>query len=218
MVRRSGALFRHADDDETLTRRRQIEEAIGVADRLGLIRPSVEQPQYSMLERTKVDRDFLDIFAKYKYGTTIWSPLASGSVSPFVSIPRTRRLTILRRSLLTGKYNDGIPAGSRFDTSKAFFNDTVEKLRTPEGQAKIAKVKAITTIATRIGATPTTLALAWCAKNPNVTTVILGASKPDQIVENLKALEVIPLLTEEIMREIEEVLQNKPELATTYGR
>lgn len=128
-----------------------------------------------MLERTKVDRDFLDIFAKYGYGTTIWSPLASGSVHPppfRLSFSSKSDLTWYLRSLLTGKYNDGIPAGSRFDTSKAFFNDTVEKLKTPEGQAKIAKVKAITKIAVRIGATPTTLALAWCAKNPNVTYVL----------------------------------------------
>lgn len=151
-----------------------------------------------MLERKKIEDDFLGLFAKYSMGTTIWSPLASG--------------------VLTGKYNDGVPAGSRFDTSSAFFGDTVSKLSTPEGKAKIAKVKALAEIAASLGCSQTALALAWCAVNPNVSTVILGATKPEQLVENLKALEVMPLMTPEVMQRIEDVLQNKPKLATTYGR
>lgn len=86
--------------------------------------------------------------------TTIWSPLASG--------------------FLTGKYNDGVPEGSRFATNKEFFNDTVKKLQEPEGKAKIEKVKQLTKVAERLGATTTSLSLAWAAKNPNVSTVILG--------------------------------------------
>lgn len=175
----------------------QIEEAHGVAQRLGLIAPIVEQPQYSLFERTKVDGLFLDLFAKYKTGLTIWSPLASG--------------------LLTGKYNDGIPAGSRYETS-SMHKSSADNLGKPEGKAKIEKVKQLTKIAERLGCSQTALSLAWCAKNENVSTVILGATTPAQIVENLKALPVIALLTPEIMQEIEGIMQNKPESPATYGR
>lgn len=130
--------------------------------------------------------------------TTIWSPLASG--------------------LLTGKYNDGIPEDSRFKTNESFFSDTVKALQTPEGKAKIDKVRKLTGIAERLGCSTASLALAWAAANPRTSTVILGASKPEQIVENCKALDVLDKLTPEIMKEIEEVLDNRPEAPKLWGR
>jgi len=108
-----------------------IQEAITVSERLGLIAPIADQPQYSMLHREKLEKEFAPLYKNYSYGTTIWSPLASG--------------------LLTGKYNDGIPSGSRFDTAASFFNDTIKSLQEPEGRAKIQKVRDLTKIAEELG-------------------------------------------------------------------
>ncbi|KAL7411145.1 NADP-dependent oxidoreductase domain-containing protein [Mrakia frigida] len=176
----------------------QLQEAHHVADKYNLIAPIVEQPQYSMLHRERFEVEYAPIFKSYGTGTTIWSPLASG--------------------MLTGKYNDGVPEDSRYATNKEFFKDTVAKLKTPEGQAKIEKVKALTKVAESLDGTMTHLALAWAAKNPNVSTVILGASKPEQVTDNLKALKLIPKLTPEIMAEIEKILDNTPEKPSTWGR
>lgn len=113
--------------------------------------------------------------------------------------------------MLTGKYNDGVPEDSRYATNKEFFAETVKKLKSPEGQEKIAKVKKLTEIAEKkLGCTMTQLALAWVAKNEDVSTVILGASKPEQIIDNLKALDVLPKLTPEVMKSIDDILDNKP--------
>lgn len=142
--------------------------------------------------------DLNNIIADMLSSTTIWSPLASG--------------------LLTGKYNDGIPEDSRFKTNASFFNDTVKQLETPEGKAKIDKVKKLTAIAEKLGTTTSALALAWAASNPNVSTVILGASKPSQITENVKALEVLEKLTPDQLQEIEEALDTKPKPVAAYGR
>lgn len=131
------------------------------------------------------------MFRKYKMGTTTWSPLDSG--------------------MLTGKYNDGIPEDSRYATNKEFFAETVKKLKSPEGQAKIEQVKRLTDLAEKsLGCSMTHLALAWVIKNENVSTCILGASKPEQIVDNLKALDVLPKLTPDVMQMIEDILDNKP--------
>ncbi|KAJ4287897.1 hypothetical protein N0V88_007517 [Collariella sp. IMI 366227] len=176
----------------------QITEAIGLAEKHNLIAPVVEQPQYNAFHRERFEVEYAPLFRQHGYGTTIWSPLASG--------------------LLTGKYNEGIPEDSRFATNKAFFEGTVKELQSPEGKAKIEKVRKLTKIAERLGAKVTHLALAWAAKNPNVSTVILGASKIEQVVDNLKALEVLDKLTPEIMEEIEGVLGNKPKGDPTYGR
>lgn len=176
----------------------QIEEAHSVANRLNLIPPIADQCQYNMFHRERPEKEYDPLYKSHSYGTTIWSPLASG--------------------LLTGKYNNGIPAGSRFDTNKSFFDNTVKELQTAEGQAKIEKVKKLTEIADSLGTKVTNLALAWCAKNPNVSTVILGASKPEQIIENLKSLDLIEKLTPDIMSQIDEVLGNKPALPPLYGR
>ena len=176
----------------------QILEAIQVAERYNLIAPVVEQPQYNAFSRDRFEVEYGSLFKQYQYGTTIWSPLASG--------------------LLTGKYNDGIPEDSRFATNKEFFSDTVKSLQTPEGKAKIEKVRKLTKIAEELGGTATHLALAWAAKNENVSTVILGATKVEQIHDNCKALLVYEKLTPEIMEKIEEILDNKPKPAPSFGR
>jgi voltage-dependent potassium channel beta subunit len=176
----------------------QITEAIQIAEKHNLIAPVVEQPQYNAFHRQRFEVEYEPLYRKYGYGTTTWSPLASG--------------------LLTGKYNDGIPEDSRFATNSAFFSDTVKSLKSAEGQAKIDKVRKLTKIAERLGVNVSQLVLAWTAKNPNVSTVILGATKIEQLTDNLAALDVIDKLTPEILEEIEAVLDNKPPAVATYGR
>ncbi|KUI54203.1 hypothetical protein VP1G_01660 [Cytospora mali] len=176
----------------------QIMEATRLAEKHNLIAPIAEQPQYNAFHREKVEVEFKPLFDQFSYGTTIWSPLASG--------------------LLTGKYNDGIPEDSRFATNKAFFGDTIKRLETEEGRAKIEKVRKLTKIAEKLGGSPAHLALAWAARNPNVSTVILGATKVEQIHDNVKALALIDKLTPEIVEEIEAVLDNKPKPAPAFNR
>ncbi len=166
----------------------QIATAHAVARQYNLIPPLVEQPQYNMLERDKVEGDYALLYDQYGLGTTIWSPLASG--------------------ILTGKYNDGIPAGSRM--SLANFQWLADRLETDEGRAKLAKARELTALAEKLGTSLTKLALAWCLKNPNVSTVILGASKESQLSENLAALDTVALLDDGVMAEIETILANKP--------
>lgn len=119
---------------------------------------------------------------------------------------------------MTGKYNDGIPTDSRFATNKAFFESTIKQLESPEGKAKIEKVKKLTTIAERLGGNVSQLSLAWAASNPNVSTVILGATKVEQIEDNMGALKLIPKLTPEVLEEIEGILDNKPTPPNAFGR
>lgn len=176
----------------------QIMEATQIAERYNLIAPVVEQPQYNAFHRERFEVEYAPLYDQFKYGTTIWSPLASG--------------------LLTGKYNNGIPEGSRFATNKDFFDDTVKSLQSEEGKAKIEKVKKLTSIAERLGGTTAQLSLAWCIKNPNVSTVILGATKVEQIEDNCKALKLSEKLTPEVMEEIEKALDNAPKKPATFGR
>lgn len=168
----------------------QIQEATEIAEKYNLIAPIVEQPQYNAFHRERFEKEYAPLYEKFQYGTTIWSPLASG--------------------LLTGKYNDGIPEDSRFATNKDFFKKTIDELKSEEGQAKIEKVKKLTKVAEKLGASTSQLSLAWAAKNPNVSTVILGASKPEQVSDNCAALKLLPKLTPEVMDEIESILGNKP--------
>ena len=168
----------------------QIQEANEIAEKYNLIAPIVEQPQYNAFHRERFEKEYAPLYEKFQYGTTIWSPLASG--------------------LLTGKYNEGIPEDSRFATNKDFFTKTVEELKSEKGQAKIEKVKKLTKVAEKLGASTSQLALAWAAKNPNVSTVILGASKVQQVHDNCAALKLLPKLTPEVMEEIESILDNKP--------
>jgi voltage-dependent potassium channel beta subunit len=166
----------------------EIMEAHRAAAQYGLIGPSVEQPQYNLLERQKMEYEFLMIFKTVGMGTTIWSPLASG--------------------LLTGKYNDGIPEGSRFALEG--FDWLKNQWMVDD---KLNKVRQLTEIAREIGTSTATLSIAWCVANPNVTTAILGATKKEQFTENLKALEVLPKLNAEVMQRIDEVMQTKPKQA-----
>ena len=178
----------------------QLMEAHSICNKLGLIPPASDQPQLNMFHRERVEKEYAPLYAApYELGLTIWSPLASG--------------------LLTGKYNEGqIPKGSRFDNHASFFDSTIKSLQSGEGKAKIEKVKKLTEVAKELGTSMATLAIAWCAANTNVSTVILGATKPEQLEENLKALEVIPKLTPEVMEKIDTILDNKPVPAPTYGR
>ncbi|KAF9457265.1 NADP-dependent oxidoreductase domain-containing protein [Collybia nuda] len=177
---------------------REIEEAHHVADKFNIIGPVAEQCQHNMFHRERPEKEYAPLYKKYDIGTTVWSPLAGG--------------------LLTGKYNDGIPEGSRLATLPMFKN-TVDSLQQDEGKEKIRKVRELTKLAQdELHTTPSALALAWVAKNPNTSTVILGASSPEQVTDNLKALEVLPRLTNEIMEKIEKILNNKPVPPTNYGR
>ena len=162
-----------------------IMRADGVARQYGLFPPTMEQPQYHMFARDRLEKEYTPLFRDLGYGTTIWSPLASG--------------------LLTGKYNNGIPADSRANLKGYEWLKT--SVITPE---RIAKVKQLEPIARELGCGLAQLALAWCLKNPNVSTVITGASRPEQVRENMQALDATPKLTEDVMQRIEAVLDNKP--------
>ena len=155
-----------------------IREAIEVAERHHLHKPVTEQPQYNLLQRERVEDEYAELFDEYGYGTTIWSPLASG--------------------LLTGKYRDGIPSDSR--GALAGYGWLAEELSDP---AAVAKVERLRPIADELGCTLAQLALAWCTKNPNVSTVITGASRASQVVENFAALDVVPALTPEVLDRID---------------
>lgn len=165
----------------------QITEAHLVAEKYNLIGPSMEQPQYNLFERSKLEKEYLPLFENYGMGTTVWSPLASG--------------------VLTGKYLKGIPKGSRMEIETLSW--IKDKVWSPENQEK---VQALHNLAGDLGVSLTNMSLAWCLKNPNVSSVILGATKPHQLEENLKSLEVLPKLTTEIMEKIDEVMGNKPSL------
>lgn len=159
----------------------QLTEAFAICDRLGLHAPVTEQPQYNLLHRTRVEKEYAPLFKTRGLGTTIWSPLASG--------------------LLTGKYNDGVPAGSRLGTAgMEWLRDGVLG---DGAKAKLAAVKKLAALAASLDTTLPRLGVAWCLKNPNVSTVILGASRPEQLVENLGALDVVPLLTPAVMKKID---------------
>jgi voltage-dependent potassium channel beta subunit len=156
----------------------EIRQAIDLADRHHLHAPVTEQSQYNLLERHKVEREYARLYAETGYGNTIWSPLASG--------------------LLTGKYRDGIPEGSRAALSG------YEWLADQLGDAgAIAKVEKLRPIADRLGCSMAQLALAWSTKHPMVSSVITGASRASQVVENFETLDVIPLLTDDVKAEME---------------
>ncbi len=167
----------------------EIMEAYSVARQYNLIPPTMEQPQYNMFHRQKVELDFLKLYTEIGLGTTVWSPLASG--------------------LLTGKYNDGkAPVGSRATLEGMEWLQ--DRLIGEDAQAKVVKVKQLMTLAQKLGTTITLLAIAWCAKFQHTSTVILGASRLGQLEENIKALNVLPKLTPEVMEEIDKILANKP--------
>lgn len=165
----------------------EIMEAHRAAQQYHLIGPTMEQPQYNLFEREKMENEFLMIFKTVGMGTTIWSPLATG--------------------LLTGKYNNGIPAGSRYSLEGYEF--LKERWAVEE---KINKVKALKEYTDKLGVPIAQLSIAWCLKNPNVSTAILGATKKEQLLDNLKSLDLVPILTEEVMAEIDRIMGTKPVL------
>ena len=161
----------------------QIMDAYGIARREHLIPPLMEQPEYNMFHRERVEQEYALLYEKIGLGTTIWSPLDSG--------------------ILTGKYNRGIPEDSRLARETWLQRELV--------QEKIEKVRQLTPLAEELGGSMAQLALAWCLKNPDVSTVITGASRPEQVRENMGALDLVGRLTPEVMERIEGILDNKPE-------
>lgn len=164
----------------------EIVAAIEIAERHHLHKPVMEQPVYNLFERHRFSREYERVYKEYGYGTTIWSPLASG--------------------LLTGKYNQGIPAGSRGALEGyEWMHDNLTN------NERLEKVKALEPIAQELGCTLSQLALAWCLKNPYVSTVITGASRVEQVHENMKANEVAPKLTPEILERIDTIFIGQKE-------
>lgn len=172
----------------------QIMEAYAVARREHLIPPTMEQPEYHMFHRDRVEKEYHRLYKEIGLGTTIWSPLASG--------------------ILTGKYNNGIPGDSRMALKG--YEWLRKHLDSDKGKEEIAKVRQLTTVADGLSCSTAQLALAWCLKNPNVSTVITGASRASQVLENMKALDVAAQLTPDVMEQIEAVLKNKPKPAPDY--
>jgi voltage-dependent potassium channel beta subunit len=166
-----------------------IMRAYGLARELGLTPPQMEQPQYNMLNRERVEKEYLPLYREIGLGTTTWSPLASG--------------------LLSGKYNERIPSGSR--ASLKGYEWLREQVITP---ANVQKVRKLEPIAKELGCTLAQLALAWARRNENVSSVITGATNPDQVEENMASLEFVSALTNDVMERIAGVLQNRPELGT----
>ncbi len=162
-----------------------IMRAYAIAREHHLAPPQMEQPQYNMFHRDRVEKEYVPLYREIGLGTTIWSPLASG--------------------LLSGKYSKGVPEGTRA-TLKGY-EWLLESVITPE---RIEKAKQLEPVAAELGCTMAQMALAWCLKNPNVSTVITGASRPEQVIENMKAIEVAPKLTPSVMERIEGILGNKP--------
>ncbi len=162
----------------------EIMRADGLARQYGLTPPTMEQPQYNMFVRERVEKEYALLYQELGYGTTIWSPLASG--------------------LLSGKYNDGIPTDSRAALEGY---EWLQQGITPE---RITKVRQLQPIAAELSSSLAQLALAWCLMNAHVSTVITGASRPEQVVENMKAVEVAARLTPEVMARIEAILANAP--------
>ena len=159
----------------------EITEAYDFAEKNHLTPPTMEQPQYNLLDRKRFEVEYDPIFRKFQMGTTIWSPLASGA--------------------LTGKYLDKIPEGSRA-TLKGYEWLKNHMIDSERGQARMEKIRNLKPIADELGVSLSKMSIAWCLLNPNVSTVILGASKVEQLKENLESLEVVPLLTDEIQRKL----------------
>lgn len=164
----------------------EIMEAYSAARQYDLIPPTMEQPEYHLFHRHRVEQEYGRLYDVIGLGTTIWSPLASG--------------------FLSGKYNNGIPQDSRVNLPG--YEWLRERLLSDEGQQQLAAVRELAGIAEELGTTLPRLAIAWCLKNPNVSTVITGASRPEQIVENMQAADVVPQLTDDVIARIDSVSKN----------
>ena len=166
----------------------QISEAYNIAKELGLTPPSMEQPEYNMFNRLKIEKEYLPLFKTHQMGTTIWSPLASG--------------------LLTGKYVDSNPKDTRISLkSYQFLKDAFES---DDYIKKHKQVKSLKALAKDVDIPLVNMALCWCLKNKNVSTVILGASKLEQLEENLKSINYLKSFDDELINSIEKILNNKP--------
>jgi aryl-alcohol dehydrogenase-like predicted oxidoreductase len=175
----------------------EIATAWRYADKLGLIGPVMEQPQYNMLVRQKVEAEFERLYEEVGLGLTIFSPLKIG--------------------ILTGKYNDGIPKDSRLGSSNDnFVKGMNERVGDDSWKKDIEVVAKLKPIADKLQVSQATLAMGWVLKNKNVSSAITGASRPEQIYETVKSLDVVPKLTPEVLEEIEAILQNKPKLLQRF--
>jgi len=168
----------------------EIRQAWEIADRRNLRKPQMEQPQYNLLFRDRVEKEYQRLYSDIGLGLTTWSPLASG--------------------ILSGKYAKGIPAGSRLSLPG------YEWLKDRFPQEVLSSVAALEPIARDLGGTPSQLAIAWCLRNPHVSTVITGASRLEQLQENMKALDLLPKLTQQILEEIDKALA--PALSLMGGK
>jgi aryl-alcohol dehydrogenase-like predicted oxidoreductase len=173
----------------------EIAQAHGIARELGLAPPTMEQPEYNLFARRKVEREFARLYDAIGLGTTIWSPLASG--------------------LLTGKYDAGVPAGSRMALPEYKWLRE-EALDSATGRANLAKARELGALARELGCSLAQLSIAWCALHPRVSTVILGATKSAQLAENLRALDALPKLSSDVLARIETIVANKPEPLARY--
>jgi voltage-dependent potassium channel beta subunit len=174
----------------------QITEAHAIARQEHLTPPTMEQPQYNMLNRHKVEGEFRPLYEGPGLGTTIFSPLASG--------------------LLTGKYLDGIPDGSRLDLPG--YEWLRDALLSDDGKQRLEKIRQLKPLADELGISLTHMALAWCLKNPNVSTVILGASRLEQLEDNLGALDAVAKLDTAVMDRIDTILDNRPPEPERFGQ
>lgn len=172
----------------------EIMEAYAIARREHLTPPLMEQPQYHMFHRQRFEVEYAPLYEEIGLGTTIWSPLASG--------------------LLTGKYNQGMPEGTR--ASLDGYEWLRKRFEDEDAIKNIQKVGEMLPIAEELGCSMAQLALAWTLKNPNVSTTITGASRVEQVVENMKAIDVVEKLTPQVMERIETILGNKPQQATDW--
>ena len=166
----------------------QLEEAHEVCGKINCTPPIVEQPQYNMLKRDRVEVEYAPIYEKYGMGLTVWSPLDAG--------------------ILTGKYNEGIPKGSRLDIFKN--NDGLKGNISEAGginERILGKVRRLTKLAEGLNVKMAQLALAWCLKNPNVSSIILGIRKTEQLIENIESIKVKEKLTDDVMKEINSILK-----------
>ncbi len=172
----------------------QLMEAYGIARRERLVPPTMEQPQYNMLHRRRVEKEYLRLYDEIGLGLTTWSPLASG--------------------VLTGKYNQGTPEVSRANVEE--YQWMRDRFEGEAAQRNIEKVRQLAPLAAKLGCSLPQLALAWCLKNPRVSSVITGASRAGQVVENMRAIDVVDKLTPVVMERIEGILDNRPEPVESF--
>ena len=167
---------------------KDIEEAYRLSRELRLTPPTMEQPEYNMFNRKKLEKEYLDLFKKEKLGTTIWSPLSSG--------------------FLTGKYLQGEPKGAR--TSLKNYKFIKDRFQSEDFKGNYEKVERLKKLASDAGLPLPNMAIGWCLKNENVSTVILGASNLDQLKQNLGTYEYLDIIDDSLMEKIDEILMNRP--------